>query len=178
MNIKPDISKNLLDNSSPLKPSINRNASLESQGGLSRATSQDSTKKTSCKRKQDTNLESSTANRRSKKIRTNAKSPEIASKPTRLHLLKDDDLALKRARQDIKAISERESIFGALFFELRTVLKILQELNPLARRHSAPDKINNLKAMMSRDLFNPSSKKILLRVLTKQQIHNLRKTGV
>ena len=46
VNIEPDISKSLLNNPSPLKPIVDRNTLLKSQGKLARATPQDSIKKT------------------------------------------------------------------------------------------------------------------------------------
>ena len=80
--------------------------------------------------------------RRSKKIWTESKFPGITSKPTRLHLLKEDDLANKVVCQDIKAISIRESVFGSPSFELRTMLKFLQEIDPLTQEafRARPDK--------------------------------------
>ena len=70
----------------------------------------------------------------SKKNWTEAKLPEGSSKPTRLHLLKNKGLLARASRQEIKAISARESVFGSPSLELRTVLKILQEYHPLAQK--------------------------------------------
>ena len=70
----------------------------------------------------------------SKKIQTEAKLPERLSKPTRLYLLKDKGLLAQASRQKIKAISERELVFGSLSLELRTILKILQKYDPPAQK--------------------------------------------
>ena len=81
-------------------------------------------KKASRKRKRGVR-DSGAAKGRSKKIRTKEKLPEGLSKPTRLYLLKDNGLLARASRQEIQAISARESVFGSPSLELRTILKIL-----------------------------------------------------
>ena len=90
-------------------------------------------KKASCKRKRSAH-NAGTAKGRFKKIWTKAKLPERLSKPTRLHLLKDKGLLTRASCQEIKAISEQELVFGSPSLELRTVLKILQEYDPLVQK--------------------------------------------
>ena len=70
--------------------------------------------------------------RASKHAKTSKQSEESA-KPVRLHLLDVDDLEAQVRREDIKRVSEKESVFGAPSLELRTVLKILQESDQLAQ---------------------------------------------
>ena len=70
---------------------------------------------------------------KSKKIQTELKFPRITSKLTKLHLLKNNNLVNKVARQDIRAISAQKLVFGSPSLELRIVFKILQEINLLAQ---------------------------------------------
>ena len=63
-----------------------------------------------------------TAKRQSKKIKTDAKLSKKTSKPTKLYILRDDNLATRIKREEIKQISEKKSVFGAPFLELCTVL--------------------------------------------------------
>ena len=57
---------------------------------------------------------------------------EETSKLIRFHLLKDASLEARVNPEDVKKISEKESIFGAPSLELRTVSEILQESDLLA----------------------------------------------
>ena len=56
------------------------------------------------------------------------------SKPTKLHLLKDNNLLAQIKREEIKKIAKKESAFGAPSLELRTVLKILQQADYLSQK--------------------------------------------
>ena len=56
------------------------------------------------------------------------------SKPTRLHLLRNDNLATRIKREEIKRISEKELVFGTLPLELCTVLQVLQETDFFAQK--------------------------------------------
>ena len=132
VNIEPDNSESLLDKPVSHKSIVGNNPSSVPESELPVIHSPEAARRASKKRKQNAE-ELDAPKRRSKKIRTKTKLPEVTSKPTRLHLLKDDDLALRVDRQEIKAVSERESVFGAPSLELRTVLKILQEIDPLAQ---------------------------------------------
>ena len=53
------------------------------------------------------------------------------SKPTRLHILRDNNLATRVKCEEIKQISKKELVFGAPSFELRIVLLMQQETDPL-----------------------------------------------
>lgn len=55
------------------------------------------------------------------------------SKSTWLHLIDKDNLEAQVKCKDIKQVFKRESIFEALLLELKTVLKILQKDNMLAK---------------------------------------------
>lgn len=59
---------------------------------------------------------------------------EETSKLTWLHLMDKDDLEAQVKRKEIKQISKRKLISGAPLLELRTVLKILQKNNMLAKK--------------------------------------------
>ena len=131
-NIEPDISESQLNIKIPPHPTVDTTSSLLAKGELSVSRFAASAKKPSRKRKRSLPGQG-TAPYRSKKLRTKEKFSGVTSKPTRLHLLKDDDLESRVACQDIKLISTKESVFGALSLELRTVLKILQKLDPLAQ---------------------------------------------
>ena len=67
----------------------------------------------------------------------------MTSKPTRLHLLKDNDLLARVSREEIKEISEKESAFGAQSLKLRTVLKILRQADHLAQKTLNKDASTN-----------------------------------
>ena len=71
-----------------------------------------------CKR--STNEPSTAKN--GQKIKTNANFLEKMSRSTKLHLLRDNDLITRVKYEKIKQIFEKNWIFGALFFELYTVL--------------------------------------------------------
>ena len=58
---------------------------------------------------------------------------EETSKPTWLHLMDKDDLETQIKHKEIKQVFERESIFGAQLLELKTILKIQQENDMLAK---------------------------------------------
>ena len=59
---------------------------------------------------------------------------EETSRLIKLHLLNNANPEARVNPEDVKKISEKESIFGTPFLELRTVLKILQESDPLAQK--------------------------------------------
>ena len=68
-----------------------------------------------------------------KQKRRNAElSQKKSSKPIKLHLLLDIDPEAWIQRKNVEKISEWESIFEAPSLELRTVLQILQESDPIA----------------------------------------------
>lgn len=93
----------------------------DSESDIPMIHSPESMKKTSCNRKQSTN-NTDTTTKQLKKIKTNAKLPEETSKPIKLYLLRNDNLAVRVRCEEVKRISEKESIFGSPFFELCTVL--------------------------------------------------------
>ena len=111
----------------------------------------------SCKRKQSAN-KLGAAKKRSKKIKTDAKFPEGTSKPTRLYLLRDDDLATRVKREEIKQISERESVFGAPSLELYTILQMLQETDLFAQKVCAKATIDGALLERIEDLQPPELK--------------------
>ena len=55
-------------------------------------------------------------------------------KPTKFHLLRDDNLATRVKHEEIKQTSKKESVFDILSFEFHTVLQMLQETDPLAQK--------------------------------------------
>ena len=87
------------------------------------------------------------------KIKIDAKLAEKISKPTRLHLLRNNDLATRIKCEEIKRISEKKSGFGALSFEFYTVLQVFQKTNLFAQKVRAkatidgasPEGIENLQ---------------------------------
>ena len=85
----------------------------------------------------------SAAKKWSKQIKTDAKLLEKTSKPIRLHLLRNNDLATKVKYEKIKQIFEKELIFGTPSFELCTILQMLQETDLLAQKVHAKAAINN-----------------------------------
>ena len=58
---------------------------------------------------------------------------EETSKPTWLHLMDKDDLEAQVKCKEIKQVFKRKSIFEALLLKLKTILKILQKNNILAK---------------------------------------------
>lgn len=55
-------------------------------------------------------------------------------KPTRLYLLKNNDLEAQVKGEKIKLIFKKEFIFSTPSFELRTVLKIFQKASLFAQK--------------------------------------------
>ena len=140
VNSEPATAESQLGTIDPHEADVDDN-STDLEGELIRARPSGSLKPTSRKQKRGSE-ETDKVGRRSKKIRTESKFPGITSKPTRLYLLKNNNLVDRVARQDIKAVSVQESVFESPSFELRTVLKILQEIDPLAQEafRARPDK--------------------------------------
>lgn len=83
-------------------------------------------KKVFYKCKQNTN-NISIAKKQSKKIKTNAKLPEKILKPTKLYLLRNNNLAIRVRYKKVKQIFKKELIFDFLSFELCTILQALQK---------------------------------------------------
>ena len=133
--VEPDNSESLLANneSNPRKESISAESLSDAESNIFMIYSLKVMRKAFRKCKQSTN-KPSTAKKWSKKIKTDAKLPEGTSKPTRLHFLRNNDLATRVKCEKIKQISKRESVFGALSFELCTILQMLQETDPLAQK--------------------------------------------
>ena len=154
--IKPDNSESLLANnkSNPCKKSISAESLSDTESDIPVIYSPEAMREASRKCKQSAN-KSGAAKKRSKKIKTDAKLPEGTSKPTRLHLLRDDDLATRVKREKIKRISERESVFDAPFFELCTVLQTLQETDPLAQKVRAKAAIDDASLEGTKNLQPP-----------------------
>ena len=157
--VKPDNSESLLANneSNPRKESISAESLSDVESDIPVIYSLEAMREVFRKCKQSTN-ESSAAKKRSKKIKTNAKLPEETSKPTRLHLLRDYDLATRIKHEKIKRISEKESIFAIPFFELCTILQVLQETDPLAQEICAKTTINIALPEGMEDLQPPEPK--------------------
>ena len=120
--VEPDNSKSLLANneSNPRKESISAEFLSDTEDDIFVIYSSEAMKKASRKCKRSTK-KLSTTKKRSKKIKTNAKLPEKTSKLTKLYFLRDNDLATRVKREEIKGISKRKSVFGASSFELCTV---------------------------------------------------------
>ena len=154
--VEPDNSESLLANneSNPRKESISAESSSDTESDIPVIYSPEAMREASRKRKRSAN-KSGAAKKRSKKIKTDAKLPEGTSKPTRLHLLRDDDLATRVKREEIKRISERESVFGAPSLELCTVLQALQETDPLAQKVRAKAAIDGALPEGMEDLQPP-----------------------
>ena len=142
--VEPDNSESLLINnkSNPRKESISAEFLSDAESDISVIYFSKMMREVFCKRKRSAN-KLGAAKKRSKKIKTDAKLPERTSKLTWLYFLRDDDLATRVKREEIKRISERESIFGALSFELCIVLQVLQETDPLAQKVRAKAAINS-----------------------------------
>ena len=99
MNSKPATAESQLGTIDPHEADVDNN-STDLEDELIRARPPGSSKPTSRKQKRGSE-ETDKVGRRSKKVRTESKFPRITLKPTRLHLLKDNDLANRVARQDI-----------------------------------------------------------------------------
>ena len=74
------------------------------------------------------------------------------SKPTRFHLLRDDNLATRIKREKIKQISKKESVFGTLSFELCTILQMLHETDLLVQKVYVKTAINGALLKKIKDL--------------------------
>ena len=120
--VEPDNSESLLANNK--SNSISAEFSSDAESNIPVIYSPEAIRETFCKCKQGAN-KSGAAKKWSKQIKPEAKLPKRTSKPTRLHLLRDDNLATRVKCEEIKWIFERESVFGAPSLELCTVLQVL-----------------------------------------------------
>ena len=134
VNIEPDTSESLLHPKVLHKLLIdNYHALPDSKSKLPASRFLELTKNAFRKYKQSCTKQNIALLRKSKKLQTNAKLLKIMSKPMWLYFLKDNNLESRVVCQDIKKISKQKSVFHALSFELRTVLKIMQKINPFAQ---------------------------------------------
>ena len=133
--IEPDNSESLLANnkSNPRKKSISTEFLSDTENDIPVIYYLETMRNASCKYKQSTN-KLSAVKKIVKKIETNAKLLERMLKPTRLYHLKNNDLATRIKCEEIKQISKRKLVFGASFFELCTVLQMLQETDLFAQK--------------------------------------------
>ena len=77
------------------------------------------------------------------------------SKPIRLHFLRNDDLATRVKREEIKQIFEKKLIFGASFLKLHIILQVLQETDLLVQKvrtkaiidGALPERMENLQLL-------------------------------
>ena len=96
------------------------------------------------KRKKNRKKNSSKRAAKKHKICDVESTQEETSKLVRLHLLNDANPEARVNLEDVKKIFEKESIFGAPSLELRTVLEILQESDPLAQK-KRPQAVRHVK---------------------------------
>ena len=158
MTVKPDNSKSLLANnkSNPRKKSISAEFLSDTENDIPVIYSPKAMREVFCKHKQSIN-KLNTAKKQSKKIKTNAKLLKETLKPTKLHLLRNNNLATRVKHEKIKWIFKRELVFGTTFFKLHTVLQVLQETDFLAQKVCAKATIDGalLKRMENLQLPEP-----------------------
>ena len=138
VNIELDNSESLLDKLVSHKSIVGNNFLSVPESELPVIHSPEAVGRISKKCKQNVE-ELDASKRQSKKIRTEAKLSEVTSKPTRLYLLKNDDLALQVDCQEIKMIFKKESVLVLCLLSYTLYLKSCKRLIPLRRKHFALD---------------------------------------
>ena len=80
------------------------------------------------------------------------------SKSTKLHFLRNDDLATRVKREEIKQIFKKELVFGAPFLKLCTILQMLQKTDLLMQKIRTKAAINSALSERIEDLQLPKPK--------------------